>query len=85
LDEFRSRSSMAIQKKANLQFAVTEGAANQFRVPQKPIIMRNTVLNTDWRVQPPDIAIDGTGSYELSYWKNMSQFPNAFSKKSSDL
>ena len=36
-------------------------------------------------MHPPPISIDGTSSYELDYWKGMSQKKNAFSKKGTDL
>jgi len=39
----------------------------------KPVVMKNAILGgIDWKVQPPDMKIDGVSSFELDYFKNLS-------------
>ena len=89
MNEFRQKNQPPGEKQQgthNLQFVLQENQRSLPGIPMKPVRIRNAILGgRDWTVHPPDIKIDGTSNYELDYWKNLSQTPMPYGKKSSDL
>ena len=54
-------------------------------MPQKPVKTKNLVLGSEQIVKGPDMPLDHVCSYRLNYFKCLTQRPNPFNKRNSDV